>query len=61
MTYYEIDHKLSIYADSSETKPTVYKTMSGKELPIPGGSTLYVTDTGDLFMWNDLKSKWDPQ
>lgn len=52
---------LTIYGDSSEGKPMTYTRMTGEVIPIPEASVLYFTDTTDMFMYNDVKNRWDPQ
>ena len=61
MTTRETAWNLEFYGDSSEEKPTEYKTLTGQVVPIPNGSTLYQIDTGKLFMWNSLKNTWNEQ
>lgn len=55
------DGTLSIYGDSSEGKPMQYKRFTGDVISIPEASTLYFTDSTELFMFNDVKNDWDPQ
>lgn len=43
---------------STDTKPTVHVTPTGKEEGIPNGSTFYEMDTGDLYMWDAENSQW---
>lgn len=52
------DWTLNYSGLSTDTKPTVHKTSTGKEEGIPNSSTFYEMDTGNIYMWDAENEQW---
>lgn len=52
------DWTLALYGLSTDTKPSVYHTETGKNEAIPNASTFYEMDTGKLYMWDFENQQW---
>jgi hypothetical protein len=61
ITWEKGDWTLNGYGLSTDTKPTVYETPTGKTEGIPNSSTIYEMDTGDIYMWDAENSQWRKQ
>lgn len=52
------DWTLALYGLSTDTKPSVYRTPTGKTEGIPNASTFYEMDTAKLYMWDFENQQW---
>lgn len=52
------DWTLALYGLSTDTKPMIYRTATGKEEAIPNASTFYEMDTGKVYMLDAENSQW---